>query len=159
MIDSIFIFGAKYLFISSFIIVGFYFWRQAPTKRLEMLLFLLLSLSLIDIIAIIASQIYNNPRPFVSDGIIPLIIHDAVNGFPSGHTLITAALASALIFLDRRVGTILFLIAAFVAYSRVYVGVHHYIDIVGSFVITIVVTSAVYLLLRRFGFLVQNHFK
>lgn len=42
------------------------------------------------------------------------------------------------------------IVAAIVAFARVYVGVHHPIDVIGSAIISIIVVSFVYFLYKRF---------
>lgn len=52
--------------------------------------------------------------------------------FPSGHALNTAAVAGAMAHGFRRPGWVLLGFAAVIAYSRVYVGVHYPLDVVGG---------------------------
>jgi undecaprenyl-diphosphatase len=74
----------------------------------------------------------------------PLIPHAPNNGFPSDHTLLVSAIAAICSFYSRRVGVILWVIALYVGISRVYVGVHHPVDIVGSAVIAVTVSLLVF---------------
>lgn len=133
--NTLYIFGAKYLFILSPLLGLFWFYKLPKEKRGKALVFGILTLPLAFIIAKIASHFYMNPRPFVVDNFTPLIPHAPDNGFPSDHTLLVAAVASVVTFLDIRKSLWFWIIAIAVAISRVAVGVHHPIDVTASAII------------------------
>jgi undecaprenyl-diphosphatase len=139
-----FIFGAKYAMILSFVVAGGYFLKVPREEQKRMVLFAALALPLIYLTSLIASALYDNPRPFVVGNFTPLIPHAPNNGFPSDHTLLVSAIAAVCSFYSRRVGVILWVIALYVGISRVYVGVHHPVDIVGSAVIAVIVSLIVF---------------
>ncbi len=130
------IFSAKYLYLI-IVVISLWFIVKKINKRI--FIFSLIYLSSVLIIAKILSSFFYNPRPFVVKHFTPLIYHAANNGFPSDHSLIAFAFASIVFLFNRKLGFILFILAFLVGMSRVYVGVHHPIDILGSFVISIVV--------------------
>lgn len=142
--NFLFIFGAKYLFVLSIVIAGIYFLLQSRPIQKKMVVLGLISAVLTSFVALIAGRIYINPRPFVVGHFIPLIPHSPDNGFPSDHALLVGLIAAVIYPFSRRISAILWLIAILVAGSRVYVGVHHPIDVVGSFVIAIVMTACGY---------------
>lgn len=146
--NSLFIFGAQYLFILSFVIAGVYFLKQSREIKKKMAVFGIVSLIIIYGIALIAGNLYNNPRPFVADHFTPLIAHASDNGFPSDHVLLVSAIAAILFFFHRKIGGALLLISVLVAISRVYVGVHHPIDVIASVVFSFVGTSITYICLN-----------
>jgi undecaprenyl-diphosphatase len=78
---------------------------------------------------------------------IPLVLHVPDNGFPSDHVLLTSAIASIIFPFNRGTSTAAWIVAVLVGVSRVYVGVHHPIDIIGSMVISAIVSTCVYLFL------------
>lgn len=141
---------AKYFFLIPVLmpIVYALFQPRAVQKRMLLLAVIILPLSYI--VAKIGSHLYFDPRPFVVMHVHPLIPHAPDNGFPSDHELISAAFASILFVFNKKWGIAAFILAVFVGYSRVYTLVHHPLDIVGSFVISIVVMVAVVYGLRRF---------
>lgn len=99
-------------------------------------------------IASLAGTLYYNPRPFVLEQTIPLIPHEADNGFPSHHTLY-AIVASASMFMYRlKTGILLGILAVLVGVSRVIAGIHHPIDIVGSVAIAIAATCIAWVIVK-----------
>jgi len=142
--NSLIIFGAKYLVYLIIAVAGIYFLIQPRDRQKQLALFGLFSLPLTYLIAKIADWLYYNPRPFISEHITPLFTHSADNGFPSDHTLISAALAVVIFTHNKKLGTILMILAILVGVSRVAAGVHHLIDIVASLLIAIIVGAVVY---------------
>ena len=135
--DPLFIFIAKYLYIFSLALAAVYFFKLPKEDRTKMLVFFLISLPLTYSIGLAARAAYYNPRPFVVGGFEPLIPHEADNGFPSDHLLLLSALAASMAFFDRKAAAWLWGIAALVAISRIYAGVHHFLDVSASMAIAI----------------------
>lgn len=142
--DLIFIFGAKYLFVASVLIAGIYFLRQPWATKRKMVIFGIIAMVAIYVVALIAGHVYYNARPFVVDHTTPLIPHAPDNGFPSDHVLLVSAIAAIMYVFHRRISWGLWILAILVAISRVYVGVHHPIDVIGSMIISIAVTYLLY---------------
>ena len=144
--NYIIIFGAKFLVALIVLIAGGYFFSISKQQKREMVIFSLITLPIIFIISRLASKLYFNPRPFVVENFLPLISHAADNGFPSDHTLLSAAVASIIFVFNKKIGILLGLLAVLVGMARVTAGVHHYIDIFGS----ILIVTVVVFLTRRF---------
>jgi undecaprenyl-diphosphatase len=72
--------------------------------------------------------------------------HDA--SFPSGHAATSFAAATILSFSFPRFAPLLYLLAAAVTFSRVYVGVHYPLDVVGGAVLGVLVATALRLLVK-----------
>lgn len=151
MADSIFVFGAKYLYLLAFVVAAIWLVRLPAEKRKGALIFAAVALPAIFIASRIASWLYLDPRPFVVGHFTPLVPHAADNGFPSDHTLLVSAIASIIFPFDRKTSVFVWIVAALVGISRVYVGIHHLIDIVGSVVISIAMSAIVYWALRKFN--------
>ena len=90
----------------------------------------------------------DRPRP-VDDPLVPV---PTSGSFPSGHAATSFACAATLaIFLPRR-AAVLYVLAALIAYSRVYVGVHYPLDVIAGAALGLLVATSLRLLpavLRR----------
>jgi undecaprenyl-diphosphatase len=96
------------------------------------------------LIALLAGQLYFDPRPFVVGHFKPLIEHDTENGFPSDHVLLVATVAAVVTVFDKKIALLLCGFTIVIAIARVYVGVHHIIDVVTSMFIAGAVTALIY---------------
>ncbi len=96
--------------------------------------------------------LYFDPRPFVAGHFTPLLYHIPDNGFPSDHLLLVSVIAMIGTYWNKKLGAVLWILAVIIAIARVYVGVHHVIDVVGSMVIAIAVTMMV----RRIIFILSE---
>jgi len=146
--DTFFIFGAKYLIILSVLIAAWFFYKF-PHKR-KLAIFGFCSLALTFILAKIGAHFYNDPRPFVTEGFTPLIPHAPDNGFPSDHMLLASALPAIIIYYSRKYAIVLWIIAIIIGLSRIYVGVHHRIDVVGSVIFAVVATGIAHYVLWKY---------
>lgn len=136
------IFGAEYLYMILALVAVIQFFLLAKSKRQQVAMLAITTLPISFIMLKIAGALYYNPRPFVSDGIIPLIAHKVNNGFPSDHTILCAVIASLIFSANKKTGTLLWILTFLVGASRVYVGVHHPVDVITSMLIAVVVTYA-----------------
>lgn len=148
MVNILLIIIAKYLFILPIIILGIYFFVRQQSSKKKMVIFAMSSALLTYFIGLIGNQIYSSPRPFVVGHFNLLIAHAPDNGFPSDHTLLAAALAATSSYWNWRLGISLWMITLFVALSRIFTGLHHSIDVIGSMIIAIIATTVVYVFFR-----------
>jgi len=149
MVDTLSIFAANYLW---YVIIGIavvYFLIQSRPEQKRLLIFAALVFPLVYLISLLGGALYYDPRPFVVEHFTPLIPHKPSNGFPSDHVLWSAATAAIIFPSNKYVSLILWLLTILVGASRVHVGVHHLMDVVGSILTAIVVASIVYLIIRR----------
>ena len=149
LINQFFIFGAEYLYIVIIVIALVYFLRQPKAIKKQIIVFGMSALPLIYIVARIISLLYYNPRPFVEGNFIPLISHVPDNGFPSDHTLLSAAVATVFYPFNKKVALVLWIFTLAVGFSRVYTGIHHPIDVLGSVAIASIVANLVYLFIKN----------
>ena len=137
------IFTAQYLIFIIIILSIAYFLHRPNTEKKEIIIFSLITLPIIFIISRICAALYFNPRPFINNQFIALIPHKPNNGFPSDHTLLSSAVAMIVWHFNKKIGSFLFILALLVGLARVYVGVHHYLDIFTSLIISIAVVLVV----------------
>lgn len=136
--DNLIIFSARYLYLVEIALVAIYFFFQTRNKQKSIVLLSVIFLPLAYIFAQVIAFFYFDPRLFVLGNFTPLISHAPDNGFPSDHMLLASAIASILFLYNKKIGILAWLIAIVVGIARVYAGIHHVIDIVGSAVIAIV---------------------
>ncbi len=128
-----------YLFLLIFSIAWFRGSYQVKMGIIKAFIFTAITLSISEIL----SAILNTPRPFVMDVGRTLIEHASTGSFPSNHMSIFSGIAFAYYFSPQRdLGRILIWTAWLVAWSRVYVGVHFPIDMLGAFLMAITVNLA-----------------
>jgi undecaprenyl-diphosphatase len=85
-------------------------------------------------------------RPEEPDALI-VIPHS--HSFPSGHTATAFAAATVLSFCSPRLAPALFVLAAAIAYSRMYVGVHFPLDVAGGIAIGVATALLLRAAIRR----------
>ncbi|MCL5017285.1 MAG: phosphatase PAP2 family protein [Patescibacteria group bacterium] len=144
LMNLIYIFSAKYLYLIGLIIAIIWFWKLPKEKKRMAILFGAIALPTIYIISKISSLLYFDPRPFVSGHFTPLIPHAPDNGFPSDHALLVSAIASIIFPFNKKISIFVWLIAILVGTARVFAGIHHPIDIVGSILISAATSSIIY---------------
>lgn len=142
--DTLIILSAKYLVL--FVIAGLGI-AWLLTKRQRKLHFII-STIFAGIIAFALARtlshfIYSD-RPFVVEGIAPLIEHAADNGFPSDHALFTGTLAAITFFYNKKMAVIMAVLAVIIGAARVFAHVHSPIDIIGAFIIGSVAAAVSY---------------
>ncbi|MDE2078938.1 MAG: phosphatase PAP2 family protein [Patescibacteria group bacterium] len=147
--DAFFIFSAKYSFVFAVGILGVYFLTRRWPAQKRMALFAIPAGLLTYLLGFIANHLYYDPRPFVVDHFTPLIQHIADNGFPSDDTLLVAALAAVGMYWNKWLGTILWALTILVAVARVYVGVHHPIDVLSSIAFALIAVPAWYAIMNH----------
>ena len=103
---------------------------------------------------LLLKNIVARPRPFAEiEALIPLIAKPTDFSFPSGHT--TASFAVALVMLrmlPKKIGIPAVVLAALVAFSRLYLGVHYPTDVLVGFVVALVGSSlAVWIVRMKVG--------
>lgn len=74
-------------------------------------------------------------RPYKKHNKIPFMMPPDIHSFPSGHTMVSFGLAMSMGTYNTTTTIIFYIIAIFVGYSRVFVGLHYPMDVGVSIVI------------------------
>ena len=135
IVDSLIIFTARYLFIGVVGLALLFLVLSRPRRPLELLIAAVVIGGVAYLLSVVGTNLISDPRPFLVSGQPPLIPSATDNGFPSDHTLLVATVAALVSLVDRRAGIGLGLIALVIGLARVYTGVHHLLDVFGSFLI------------------------
>jgi undecaprenyl-diphosphatase len=109
-----------------------------------------IAVALSDWTAMALKALIDRPRPPLRypepKTLVPLP-HDA--SFPSGHAATSFAAATMLSFAFPRFAPALYVVAAAVAFSRVYVGVHYPLDVLGGAALGVLVAMGLRALVNR----------
>ena len=134
------VFAARYLIYLSLFSIPYLWIRH---KRHD-----LIRISVSVVVAFAISEVLNflfpAPRPFVAEGLTPLVevpLSEYYASFPSGHATFLAALGTAVFFTEKRMGVLIFILGILTGIGRVLAGVHYPVDILGGFLIGIMVAS------------------
>ncbi len=76
--------------------------------------------------------VYYHPRPFVVHHVHLLVHHAADSSFVSDHAVLVFAIAWTILMRNERIKYPVFIWATIVAISRIYIGVHYPVDVIGS---------------------------
>jgi undecaprenyl-diphosphatase len=80
----------------------------------------------------LTNSILNRPRPFTELPTNLLFYQPTDPSFPSNSAAVIFAIAVAIFLVNRRVGAVLFGLAILHSFSRIYVGIHYPLDILGG---------------------------
>lgn len=114
------------------------------------LLLTAIAIALADGVAQLLQGLVGRRRPpLVTSDIEPLIRVPDAGSFPSGHASTSFAAATVLALILPRFAVPLLLLAAAVAYSRLYVGVHYPLDSLGGVAVGVTCGLLVHAVARR----------
>ncbi len=91
------------------------------------------------ILAYVLKIIIQIPRPFVQFQNVQALLSETDFSFPSGHSTFFMALGMAIFFYHKNAGYLFMFFALLIGIARVAAGVHFPIDILGGFVLGIVI--------------------
>lgn len=161
-LDNLIIFFAVYLPYMIVILAGLFLlfhhevfkaespWQVFLQKKKEILLSFF-SGSLAWVIARGLKALINIDRPFVSLPDVQALFPESGFAFPSGHATFYMALAVSIFLIHKKAGYVFIFSAILIGFMRVTGGVHFPVDILGGFILGVVVAYTVHLLYYRFA--------
>lgn len=154
VLDFLFILVTSYIMYTVFFVVGVYVVVYVPSRmpagplRVQSLLRAIeISTALFATWAItkVIKILVGLPRPFemiASSKVLAPI--EGGTSFPSGHSSLAMALATAMYFYYPRLGKLLFAFAFIVGLSRIFVGVHYPLDVIAGFLLGYIVPLGIH---------------
>ena len=122
----------------------------AAYRRLGVFALTVIAIALADWSATALKALTDRPRPplrYPEPKTLVPVPHDA--SFPSGHAATSFAAATMLSLAFPRFAPFLYVLAAAVAFSRVYVGVHYPLDVIGGALLGALVAVVLSFLVSR----------
>lgn len=133
--------AADYLVVFAAFVVAWLYLRQRSLRT-----FLAAGLAAVIAVGIagLVGLVDYVPRPFVAEHFVPLVKHAADGSFPSDHLAALGAVCGAAWFSARGLSIATAIVAAVVAFARVYVGVHWITDVLAGFGLGVVAGVAIW---------------
>lgn len=136
-IDNLMIFGAKYLIYLTILLV-FVLGLKAGLREKKALLLIFLAIPIAILLIKAIHIFFYEPRPYVFFHFSPLIDNNADASFPSRHASIASVVAFSYLYFKSKWAPVFLFLLTWVGVSRVYVGVHYPLDIVGGIIVGVV---------------------
>lgn len=132
--------NAMYLYALALLVM--WFWPAASATLLEKRRRLVLLAGITGVLALVVNAVigvfYYHPRPFITHQVTLLTPHANDSSFPSDHTTGAFAISFAVLAATRRWGLPLLVLAIATGFSRIFVGVHYPLDILGSITVALI---------------------
>jgi undecaprenyl-diphosphatase len=144
-----------YALTTALVLVPFILWfsGHSPAERerhQRAVLSTVTALMLANVIVKALNLVYWRWRPFAFHDVTLLFYHPSDSSFPSNAATVGFCIATSIWLFDRKVGAVLYVIAALFGVSRIFGGVHYPSDILGGILIG---SLCAYLVARRMRFL------
>ncbi len=136
-LDMLMLFGARYLIFGVFLLNLFFLFKGTIKERKAFFL-MILSFPIAVLIIIGIHFFFYEPRPFVTFHLTPLYPYNPDASFPSRHASFISIIAFAYLYFKSKWSPLFILFLIWIGISRVFVGVHYPIDILGGFIIGII---------------------
>jgi undecaprenyl-diphosphatase len=143
--------GREFVYIAGIILVYFLLAHKDKKIGARELAVMIMVAGVAWFIADILKGVFDTVRPFVDDpNVMQLFPKDADGAFPSGHATFFSALAMTMWFYNRKVALWLIASALVIGVGRVISGVHWPGDILGGYVLGILVSVVMHFVIQKF---------
>ncbi|MDA1526979.1 MULTISPECIES: undecaprenyl-diphosphatase [Bacillus cereus group] len=112
-------------------------------KKQYTVLYTTLSVIIALLVNVVIHAVYYHPRPFVSHDVHQLVPHAADSSFVSDHSVLVFSIAFVFLLRGEKLKYIALIWAVLVGVSRMYVGVHYPLDILGAAFLTFITSGLV----------------
>ena len=148
VLDKIMIFFSKDIFMAVIAIVFILgvVKKNEEYRKASVNAFVITVINLI--LSFIIGSIYYVDRPFVHNKVNLLMPHSADASFPSDHATGTMSIALGLGKYNRILGVIMTILSIIVGFSRVYVGNHYPLDVIGAYIMALITNYLYNLVLK-----------
>ena len=151
ILDKIMIFFSEYgpyIFMAAIVIVFVLGLKQKNCENRKIAVSTVVVTVINLIINLIVRSIFHVDRPFVHNKVNLLLPHDSASSFPSNHATGTMSIALGLEKYNKLLSRILTILSIIIGFSRVYVGHHYPMDVIGAYIIVFAVNYIYNLKLR-----------
>lgn len=136
--DSLIVFCAQDLFLFVIAGIGLAWLQTTKNLKAQFIVATIIAGAIAFILSRIAGKLYYDPRPFVTEHVKPLISHQADNGFPSDHALLTGTLTAITYFFNKKVALGMLVLTVIIGIARVLAKVHSPLDIAVGWIFGII---------------------
>jgi len=144
-LDAVMKAAARYLVFVVFLAAAALGLRCLRARQLRPVVLTGAALLLTFLLGLAEAALYAEKRPFQSHHVHQLIAHAPGQSFPSDHATAAFGVAFAVaVFLSRRWGALLSVLALWIGFARVYDGIHYPLDIAGGIVAAAVGVAVVF---------------
>ncbi|PRT19082.1 undecaprenyl-diphosphatase [Bacillus wiedmannii] len=112
-------------------------------KKQYTVLYTTLSVIIALLVNVVIHAVYYHPRPFVSHDVHQLVPHAADSSFVSDHSVLVFSIAFVFLLRGEKLKYVALIWAVLVGVSRMYVGVHYPLDILGAAFLTFITSGLV----------------
>lgn len=136
-----------------------YLWfvpSSESSKNQKIVVVASIAVGVVDLIIAVSNHFFVRVRPFGDLHANLLFYKPTDPSFPSNAATVGFAIATAIYFANKKIGSVALLLAGFYAFSRVYAGVHYPSDVLAGAFLGMVVTYIVSKFDRQLKFLVST---
>ncbi|WP_002147534.1 undecaprenyl-diphosphatase [Bacillus cereus] len=133
--------------------------KENAIRKQYTVLYTTLSVSIALLVNVFIHAVYYHPRPFITHHVNQLVPHAADSSFVSDHSVLVFSIAFVFILRGEKLKYIALIWAILVGVSRMYVGVHYPLDILGAAFLTFITSGLVIQSTRIFEPLAKFIFK